>query len=62
MPAPNPKITEEPKKGLYSGEMKDGKAEGVGKEIFANGNSYQGLYENGNRHGLGLSLCHTSYV
>ena len=52
----NPKTSDEPKKGLYSGETKDGAAEGLGKEIFANGNSYQGLYKNGNRHGLGLAV------
>ena len=58
MPVPTPMTTDDPKKGLYSGEMKNGKAEGIGREIFANGNSYQGLYKNGDRHGLGLSVFH----
>ena len=31
---PNSETAVEPKKGLYSGETKDGEAEGVGKEIL----------------------------
>ena len=58
MPIPKPESTDEPKKGLYSGEMKNGKGEGIGREIFGNGSSYQGLYKNGDRHGLGLSVFH----
>ena len=41
-------------KGHYLGEYKDGKRDGQGTCTFANGDKYDGDWENGNRHGYGI--------
>lgn len=40
----------------YVDYPKDGKLDGVGVQIFKNGNSYIGVFKNGKRHGKGCSI------
>jgi len=40
-------------KRMYEGEWKNGRWNGRGKAIFANGDSYEGQYESDKRHGHG---------
>ena len=41
-------------KEAYEGDLKDGKREGLGVLVFANGDRYEGDWKNGKRHGRGI--------
>ena len=43
-----------PKIDFYVGEKKDGKKHGTGKMIYANGDTYEGSWENDKYHGFGV--------
>lgn len=40
--------------GSYIGQSKNGKAHGMGKKVFANGDEYYGRFEDGKMHGEGV--------
>lgn len=40
--------------GVYYGNLKKGKPNGIGKATYNNGNKYEGEYVNGKRHGHGV--------